>query len=128
MAEKRRSSRPPEPPSAAVPKQRGVSLADLAEQFDFPTKVAAAIRKALKRLPAGRVYSDTDMRFECGIGPSARIRLAEWREIAEREEFLAYQFQINGKGVFWAQPKTVSSACAQVGKAQNLREMFEGDS
>ena len=103
-------------------------MADLAEQFDFPTRVAAAIRKVLKHLPVGRVYSDADMKVACGFGSSNRIRLAEWREIAEQEEFLGHQFQIEGRGIFWAQPKTVASACSQIGKAQSLREMFEDKS
>lgn len=127
MSVKKSSGTKPTPPPVETPKSakpRGMSLADLAEQFDFPTKVAVGIRKALKKLPVGRVYSDVEMRVECGV-TSGRLRHQEWRELAEQEEFLRFQFQIENRGVFWAQPATVNAACQTVGKAQSLRELYE---
>ena len=120
MAEKKNGQNGGSPKAS---KERGLSVDDLAERYDFAAKIAAMIRRTVRKIPAGKVWSDADMKIECGIGASGRVRMGEFREIAENDdEFLKYQFFIEGKGTFWAQPKTVVSACEAIGKAQPLGE------
>lgn len=109
-----------QPPAETPSARRGMSKEMLAERYDYKTKARAAIARALKRLPLGQVWSDSDMRSECGVNAQAG-----WREVAEESQFAAYQFRIGDNGYWWAQPKTVAWACTNIAKARRLDEVHQ---
>lgn len=123
-SEARRRSRPavaPKPDKTDDPfgaRVRGLSKEALAEKFDYNTKCRVSLQKALKKIPKGVVWSDKEMREECGVSNNHG-----WRDVAEEEDFLKYQFSVGGdRHVFWARPETVKWACQNIAKAKPLAE------
>lgn len=96
-------------------RKRGLTAREFIEQHDAATKTRLAIRRLLKQLRGNEILKDADMRSECGAPSNG------WRQIAEEQEFLPYQFAHEGR-YWWASPKTITEVCATVGKARRLDE------
>lgn len=111
--------------SAAEPAKRGLSKANLAEKFDFATRVRIAIRKALAQLPddGDTLWSDQDMREACGVASNNRrhARAGDWRAVAEEPEFAKYQIRVRGNtNIFWGHPRALKWCVANIDQTEYL--------
>ena len=93
----------------------GISREHFRAQFDKDTGMRLAIWKGISTIGSTEIVSDNQFRAErCG-----NCGTAGWRQVAEEEEFLLYQFRC-GSRIWWATKATVKWTLDHVSKAKGM--------
>ena len=95
--------------------KEGIDREQFRAQFDKDTGMREALRKGLGTMGPTEIVSDNQFRTErCG-----NCGTAGWRQVAEEEEFLPYQFRC-GSRIWWATKTTVKWTLEHVSKAKGM--------
>lgn len=82
-------------------------------QFDDETATRNSIRAGLDKLTDDDILSDVDFKRMCAAPANG------WRQIADEDEFVPYQFRCSGK-IWWTTKATKKWALREIRKSKEL--------